>query len=733
MSAGPTRPAAGSAEDAGRPEENRPPSGPAGGAAGAAMEVTSTMTDKAHPKKEHSATPNKGQAPGWTWGDLAVAQSAGGPASHLEEVPTDRPVPAYWLRDMVASLAAGWALYFTQPGPTAPRPSWRAAEVLARLLGGRLASRDATSGRPAWSVHCPICRAHGAWLTPKRLQCRRCRRTMLLPDLSQHLTRGLVAWQDDDEGPGLPPPPLADATPAAPEKTQTAQETPAEAAAAPQETPAEDDDLNIPERLATFPTDRTHAAVLGERLRERAAWVPQWGWLIWTGMHWERDLEGARVLGMAGDALTQHWAERLLAAQGARRTVYAEALLKVQSRHAQRAALDLARAHLYARPEAFDADPWCLVVANGLLDLRTRELRPHDPAHRNTKVAPVAYAPEARCPRWEEHLAMVLPNENVRRHVRRSLGLALVGACLDERLDVWYGEGANGKSTTARVLMALLGSYADQAAPQLLVETRRPEHPTILADLAGKRLVFSVEVEQGQRLAEALVKQLTGGDRKKARFLFKDYFAFEQTFSLFLLCNHRPEIRGTDVGIWRRISLVPWTATIPPERRRPQAEVVAELVAEGPGILNWLLEGLHDWLKDPRWEAPEVQAATEAYRADMDRLGRFLEECCVRSAAARVETSAFFRAYEAWCQQTGETPLSRKVIGQRLQAMGITVRPNHGKRYYHGLGLLWEPEEARERDGARFSQSFPETPERREKFGQNAIHRAPEEGEEVPF
>jgi putative DNA primase/helicase len=701
-----------------------------------------------HPHKQHNEPRAPRQAPGWTWGDLAVAQSAGGPASHLEEVPTDRPVPAYWQRDPLASLAAGWALYFVQPGPTAPRPSWRAAEVLARLLGGQTARVDASTGRPAWTVHCPVCRSHGAWLTPKRVQCRRCRRTMLLCDLSRHLTRGMVAWQDDDEGPGLPPPPLATEEKAegaaAPEKTPAETQTSQETSAEPEKTPAEPETgsegpapSDPPEAsgeaetpsLAFEGTDLRHARLLAQELRDQACWVPQWGWLLWVGTQWERDLEEGRVLTLAVDALSRYYLSRALEAQTKEERKHMIACAQhAQSRHVAANALALARAFLFARTEDFDADPWCLAVANGLLDLRSRELRPHDPSHRNTKVAPVTYDPAASCPLWQAHLEKVLPNTNVRRHVQRSLGIALVGACLEERLDIWHGEGANGKSTTARVLMTILGPYADRAAPKLLVHTKHPEHPTIFADLAGKRVIFSVEIDRGQKLAEEIVKMLTGGDKQKGRFMRHDYFSFEQTFSIFLLCNHRPIVRGTDMAIWRRIRLVPWTVIIPKDQRRPQAEVVAELAAEGPGILNWLLEGLHDWLQDPHWEAPEVQAATEAYRADMDQVGRFLAECCVRTPTARVETRALFEAYEKWCEQTGENPLSRKTVGEQLRRLGIETRHSQSRYFYVGVGLLAEG-----REGEELSASPPPSTHDRRENGKISPHPSPDAGEEVPF
>jgi len=420
--------------------------------------------------------------------------------------------------------------------------------------------------------------------------------------------------------------------------------------------------------------DYGHALVLSRLFLHRYRYAVHRGaWLEYADGVW-RQVPEERVARVASENLRAEYAKQLAVASGKEEIERLTLAVKDTCYYARMTgALAFLRGwdDILTYSHEWDANPWLLNVANGTVDLRTLELLPHDPADLLTKQAPVSYNPYAKSAAWEAHVARFLPNPNIRRQVQRDLGLALVGATLDEVLPIWYGCGANGKSTTAKVLMGVLGDYACKAAPNLLVQSRFETHPTGVADLAGRRLVFSVEVDDGKRLAEALVKDLTGGDRKKARFMRQDFFEFEQTFSIVLVTNHRPVVQGTDDGIWRRIRLVPWEHRIPDAEKRPQDVVVAELVAEGSAVLNWLLEGLADWQHDQRWLAPEVVAATEAYRLEQDVLGGFLGECCELNPRFTVAVGALYEAYTKWCNEAGEEPVSKTRFGNLLRQRGI--------------------------------------------------------------
>jgi putative DNA primase/helicase len=216
--------------------------------------------------------------------------------------------------------------------------------------------------------------------------------------------------------------------------------------------------------------------------------------------------------------------------------------------------------------------------------------------------------------------------------------------------------------------------------------------PSDLARLRGARLVTAVEAEEGQRLAESLVKQITGGDRIAARFLYQEYFEFLPRFKLFLATNHMPQIGGTDQAIWRRIRLVPFRVSIPEEEqdRRLRNRLRSEL----PGILAWAVRGCLAWRQEGLGLPPQVQRATAHYRGEMDPLAIFLKDCCVRAPSAEATVRALYETYVQWCADNGELPCSKRLLGSRLRERGLKVhRGTGGVRSWRGLGLRGDPEQ----------------------------------------
>lgn len=463
----------------------------------------------------------------------------------------------------------------------------------------------------------------------------------------------------------------------------------------------------------------------GDRFRYCA---PLGGWLYWDGKRWARDTDGA-ALRAAMDTMLALYDEASAALREAQKAIQqardaatnggteldiqAQEQLKSAAQRAHRllswanksqamprldAMLRAAAAlpPIASNPEQYDADPWLLNVANGTLDLRTNELHSHTPSDLLTKLAPVDFDPTAKGEAWTAHLELFLPDDDVRRQVQRDLGMSLVGTNLEEMFPIWYGIGANGKSTTARVIQAVLGDYVRQAAPNLLIERRHEQHPTEMADLAGARAVFSTEVGRGARLDEAKVKALTGGDMQKARYMRQDFFEFPQTWTILLLVNHKPSIAGTDNGIWRRVRLIPWDVSLAEddERRRPQGEVIDEMVSEGAAVLGWLVEGLRDWQREPRWRAATVSAATSEYRGEQDRLAAFVGDCCVEGPHLSAPASELYETYESWAQKVAQEPLSKNRFGEALRERGYQSQQRRvdGRmtRLWLGIGLLHE-------------------------------------------
>jgi putative DNA primase/helicase len=321
------------------------------------------------------------------------------------------------------------------------------------------------------------------------------------------------------------------------------------------------------------------------------------------------------------------------------------------------------------------------------VNLRSGELRPHRREDLLTKIAPVEYDPDAPAPTWQATLERVLPNSEIQAFFKRLCGYATTGDTSEHVLPMLFGTGANGKSTVLNALLEALGGYAMQSAPDLLI-AKRNSHPTELADLFGARLVASIEVEDGRRLAESLVKQLTGGDRVKARRMRQDFWEFSPTHKVFMAVNHKPIVRGTDTAIWRRIRLIPFTETIPPteqDKRLPE-----KLNAELPGILAWAVEGCLEWQREGLQAPEEVRKATGEYRSEMDVLGAFLKECCRRDADATVGAQDLYKAYQMWAEENGERSEGKRKFSTQLKERGFESRrsgPN-GSYEWQELQLL---------------------------------------------
>ncbi len=326
-----------------------------------------------------------------------------------------------------------------------------------------------------------------------------------------------------------------------------------------------------------------------------------------------------------------------------------------------------------------------LNVANGTLDLKTRQLRPHRPEDLLTKLAPVRFDPEAVCPRWLAFLDRVLAgNEKVIGFLQRAVGSALTGDAEDQVIFILYGTGANGKSTFLKTIAALLGEYACWAAAETFLVKRSDGPRNDVARLRGARFVASTETEEGAKLAEALVKRLTG-DVVTARFLYQEEFEYQPSYKIFLGVNHRPRITGTDHAIWRRIRLVPFTVTIPEEEW--DSNLGDTLKTELSRILNWALAGCAAWQAEGLDTPEAVRTATQGYRAAEDVLAAFFEECAVIGPDRSVAAGRFYTAYSGWAKDAGEKPISKKAFGMALGERGFTARQVHARRMWLGVGL----------------------------------------------
>jgi putative DNA primase/helicase len=250
---------------------------------------------------------------------------------------------------------------------------------------------------------------------------------------------------------------------------------------------------------------------------------------------------------------------------------------------------------------------------------------------------------------------------------------------------ILHGTGANGKSTLLGIIKTLLADYAKNCQPDTLTTSRTNGVDNDLARLRGARFVTSIESDEGRRLAEARIKQLTGGDTVTARFLFHEHFEFVPTFKMWLATNHKPEIRGGDEAIWRRLLLIPFNIQIPkPER---DLDLPEKLKEELPGILAWAVRGCQRWnsvgLKPPK----EVIAATSEYRNEEDRLTAFIDQRCETGAHKKDAAGELYKAYKEWALENGEEPLTSTAFGRRLDEKGYGMKRGRKGRVRVGLSV----------------------------------------------
>src|SRR3990167_1056257 len=341
-------------------------------------------------------------------------------------------------------------------------------------------------------------------------------------------------------------------------------------------------------------TDLGNAERLATRNSDYLKYVPAWGWLSWNGARWARE-EGA-AWRLAKDTVRSIYAEAERGADEKERAAIATWAMRSESRDKISSMLTLAinETEIDTLPEVFDADPWLLNCTNGALDLRTCDPHPHNPADMITRIAGTLYDPDATCPLWLEYLDRIFAgNAALIGYLRRAVGYSLTRETGEQCLFFCYGTGANGKSTFLETIRALLGDYAQTAEFTTFLAKQSENVRNDIARMAGTRFIAAIEAGEGKRLAETLVKQLTGGDTVTARYLYQDYFEYRPAFKMWLAANHKPTIRGTDNAIWRRIRLVPFTVTIPEAER--DSKLSSKLRGELPGILAWAIRGCLEW------------------------------------------------------------------------------------------------------------------------------------------
>jgi putative DNA primase/helicase len=425
-------------------------------------------------------------------------------------------------------------------------------------------------------------------------------------------------------------------------------------------------------------------------------------WYLWDGRRWHPDLDGQTVR-LAKQTVASIYVEASKANDDDSRKAIAKWAVRSEAANRIQAMLELAQSEpaMAVIHADFDADPWLLNVVNGTLDLRSGELKPHDPHDMITRLAPVVYDPGATLPLWQRFLGDATGQDGeLTTFLQRVAGYTLTGSTAEEVLLFVHGPTNSGKSTFLEALKSAMGDYATTAdfetfLQRSFVGSPRPD----IARLAGARFVASVEVDEGKRLAEGLVKQLTGGDTVTARHLYKAAFEFQPQFKLWLAANSEPRVSHDDAAMWRRIVKVPFDITVPPEKRDPTVKsTLKDQNVGGPAILAWAVAGCLAWQQHGLAIPKRVRQATEQYRHSQDPLRDWIADCCVLSPTAWTSSTELRQSYETWGAEQGISKgflVHGKRWGDGLRGVGCQRYEQHNAngvaRGWLGIGLAQTP------------------------------------------
>jgi putative DNA primase/helicase len=441
-------------------------------------------------------------------------------------------------------------------------------------------------------------------------------------------------------------------------------------------------------------TDLGNAERLVAKHGRDLRYVPAVGWHVWDGRRWQLDRDGEITRRMKTTVRSID-ADVTAADDAAERKRLRAHATRSEARNKIESAIALAKseADVVVTVDRLDADLMLLNVANGVVHLKAGELVEHEPDLLLTKLTPVKFDPNADAPRWHAFLKEIfLDDTDLIGFVKRAVGYTLTGLTREQVLFFLYGSGENGKTTFIETLRALFGEYAAQTPADTFVERPNDKASHELARLPGTRFVTAVETGEGRRLNETLVKRVTGGDIITARHLYKEFFEYLPAFKVWLATNHKPDVRGVDRAIWRRIRLIPFDATFPEGIR--DEHLGEELLGELPGILRWAVDGCTEWL-ERRLDTPSsVKVATAAYQAESDVLAPFLDECCVLEPGARITTSELYLSYTKWADSSGERPLTKTALGKELRKRGFDEWRTTKERGWAGLRLRHEDDES---------------------------------------
>lgn len=409
------------------------------------------------------------------------------------------------------------------------------------------------------------------------------------------------------------------------------------------------------------------------------------GWLQYDRKRWHA--AGNQITKRAKRTAGKMWSEARRAPEANRKETVAHAL-RSQSANSLQNMVKLAECEMHVEAEALDAGPWLLNCLNGTVDLRTGELRKHNPNDLITKLAPVHYDPDSCSTLWDRVSRQALPDKQVRDFFQRLVGYTLTGCTGEDIFALIHGPTRTSKGTIQEAIATMLGDYAITAELDMLAQRNhaggpRPE----LVRLRGARMVSIYETSRRLTLSASLIKSLAGSDPVTARSLYREPVEFKPSAKIWVATNYPPKVPADDAALWERIRAIPFEVTIPEKERDPSIRSRLQEPEHGAAILAWAVEGCLLWQEDGLRQPAAVREAGRAYRESMDPVGRFVRECCRLGAGLWIATSDLREEYQSWSQEQGEEIVNSETFNRTLRERDCEPQKRGGDRGWKGITL----------------------------------------------
>ena len=409
---------------------------------------------------------------------------------------------------------------------------------------------------------------------------------------------------------------------------------------------------------------------------------------IYDGMKWKVDDKGS-IRKLIDEMIESIKNEKVLHSEDVTeeeaREVFQKYYKKTRGTQAKKNIMNELMHRRPATPDEFDKDDMLLNVANGYIDLTSRELYKHDINKMFSQITNTDYTEKMQPAVWLDFLNDIFAGDKaVIRYIQKALGYSLTGSTREQIMFILFGKGRNGKSIFVEVISEILGDYSNNMQAKSLMVKKNDNVNTDIARLSKARFVTSSEPNEGFRFDEGLIKQLTGGDKVTARFLYAEEFEYTPKFKIWVSTNHKPIIRGTDDGIWRRLVLIPFDVQIPEEK--VDKDLKYKLLREAPAILNWMAEGAYMWMQEGLEMPDKLKAASKAYRTEMDVIEQFIEDECKRVDDGRVKANELYSVYKNWANENNAYKMSNKDFGQKMKEKFKSKRMTNGM-FYLGLEI----------------------------------------------